>query len=118
MEDLEKSWEIAEGTETQSLKEGCYPLIAQLLLTDKCPTKFKALQSTDFERVVGSVCSLEHASEEQKLHVILKGPDVADCTPEQFTEHLDKVDMSRVSEDFLLDLLSANPWFIERRDLR
>ncbi len=112
------AWEIAEGTETQSLKEGCYPLIAQLLLTDKCPTKFKALQSTDFERVIGSVCSLANVTEEQKLSVILRGPNVAGCTPEQFTEHLDKVDMSRVSEDFLLNIIGLNSWLLERKDLR
>ncbi len=110
------AWEIAEGTETQSLKEGCYPLIAQLLLTDKCPAKFKALQSTDFERVLGSACSLANVTEEQKLTVILNGQNGASCTPEQFTRYLDKVDMLQISEAFIHRLYD-NPRPNERNDL-
>ncbi len=101
-----------------SLKDACYPLIAEHLLESDEPSKLTNMCPEEFDNVFYSPILREHASEEQKLSVIFKCLDVPKCSREVIESYLDDVGFSSLSEEFLVDFICENPILVENKGLR
>ncbi len=118
MEDLDQAWEFANETGTLSLRDACFPLIAQYLLENEHPDKFNDMGLAEFEHIFGSSYLEDQASEKQKLEVIFKGLDVSSCSLEDIGHFLDSVDFTQIPTEFLMDFIFDRPFVTANKELR